>query len=128
MANDFVNTITTSNGTTYDVQDKRLTATAADAGKVVIVDANGNLVLEEPSGKLSKVATITLSCTITETAKTPNSTTGTIDYTKPMIIQISPNQNITARAIYGGQYSGSPYFYCRASESDLTTVSFDIYQ
>lgn len=75
---------------------------------------------------LTKVATISLSCTATENAKSPNSTTGTIDYTKPMIIQISPNQNITARAIYGGQYSGSPYFYCRAS--DVTTVNFDVYQ
>lgn len=50
MANDFVNTITTSNGTTYDVQDKRLTVTAADAGKVVSVDSNGNLSLVNPSG------------------------------------------------------------------------------
>ena len=49
MANDFVNTITTSNGTTYDVQDKRLTVTAADAGKVVSVDENGNLSLITPS-------------------------------------------------------------------------------
>lgn len=49
MKNDFVNTITTSNGTTYDVQDKRLTVTAADAGKVVSVDENGNLTLSEPS-------------------------------------------------------------------------------
>lgn len=45
MANDFVNTITTSSGTTYDVQDKRLTVTAADAGKVVSVDENSNLTL-----------------------------------------------------------------------------------
>ena len=50
MANDFVNTITTSNGTTYDVQDKRLTVTAADAGKVVAVDSNGDLSLITPSG------------------------------------------------------------------------------
>ena len=50
MANDFVNTITTSNGTTYDVQDKRLTVTAADAGKVISVDSNGNLSLTTPTG------------------------------------------------------------------------------
>ena len=50
MANNFVNTITTKDGTTYDVQDKRLTVTAEDAGKVVAVDSNGNLSLTTPSG------------------------------------------------------------------------------
>ena len=50
MPNDFVNTITTQSGITYDVQDKRLTVTTADAGKVVAVDNNGNLSLITPSG------------------------------------------------------------------------------
>ena len=50
MANDFVKTITTATGTTYDLQDARLTVTAADAGKVVSVDSNGNLSLTTPSG------------------------------------------------------------------------------
>ena len=52
MANDFVNTITTNDGTTYDVQDKRLEVTAADAGKVVSVDSNGNLSLVSGGTKL----------------------------------------------------------------------------
>ena len=45
MANDFVNTITTKDGTTYNVQDKRLEVTAADAGKIVSVNEQGELTL-----------------------------------------------------------------------------------
>jgi hypothetical protein len=52
MANDFINTITTKDGTAYDVQDKRLTVTAADVGKVVAVDENGNLTLTRRNAKL----------------------------------------------------------------------------
>lgn len=54
MANDFVKTITTAAGTTYDIQDARLTVTAADAGKVVSVDENGNLMLVGSGTKLYK--------------------------------------------------------------------------
>lgn len=50
MSNDYVKTITTSDGTTYDIRDARLIVTAADAGKVVIVDSSGNLTLSEISG------------------------------------------------------------------------------
>lgn len=54
MANDFINTITTKDGITYDVQDKRLEVTAADVGKVVSVDESGNLTLTSGGTKLYK--------------------------------------------------------------------------
>ena len=47
MPNDYVNKMITQSGTEYDIHDKRLTVTAADAGKVVSVDSNGDLTLSK---------------------------------------------------------------------------------
>lgn len=46
----FVNKIKTKDGQEYDIQDKRLIATAEDVGKVLTVNEEGNLEFKEASG------------------------------------------------------------------------------
>ena len=91
MPNDFVNTITTKDGTTYNVQDKRLTVTAADAGKVVSVDSNGNLSLTTPSSGTKLYRHL---ITINETIKITVISAQQSQYGMGEIIDISQYNNI----------------------------------
>ena len=110
MANDFVNTITTKDGTIYNVQDKRLEVTAADAGKVVSVDNNGNLTLSEPSaGTQLYLHTIPVengmevSDTLVVLSTSPTPATADSE-----IITLINNQSIMCKL---GSYNCAPFAY-----------------
>jgi len=109
MANDFVNKVTLENGTTYDVQDARLVVTSADAGKVISVDENGNIVLKNknntcivrfyPQGNMNSLLAVSGSKYNEFLSSYPEFDTSNPNYTNPQIGLLLTAFLITAQPV-----------------------------